>query len=298
MAATTSVEVLAVRWRRQSVWSQGANQLKAQIRRARLWAMLLTVGGALFSAVSVQLISWLPTGAKVFAGLAAVSLGLVPVLGRGAGSTVVRDWTRARSVSEAIKTEIYTYLAGVTPYRGEDRTTVLVDRLDALMIGADDLEQHVAGIAPVPRPLPDVHDVDSYVRIRVQAQIDGYYRFRAAGLRHRVNLLRRIELGLAMLGAVLAAIAGFVPAAGLTAWVGLITTISTAVVAHAAAERYEYQQIEFSRTADGLEDLLARYVDGPGGAAADDALVAGCERVISIQNEGWMAKLNSEEPAA
>ncbi|MFB6392912.1 DUF4231 domain-containing protein [Polymorphospora lycopeni] len=297
MTATTSAEVLAVRWRRQSVWSQGANQLKTQIQRARLGAMLLTVGGALFSAVSVQLISSVPTGAKVFAGLAAVSLGLVPVLGRGAGSTVVRDWTRARSVSEALKTEIYTYLAGVAPYRGDDRATVLVDRLDALLTGTEDLEQYVAGIDPVPRSLPDVHDVDSYVQGRARAQIDGYYRRRAAELRRRVSLVRRIEFGLAMLGAVLAAVAGFVPGAGLTAWVGLVTTVSTAVVAHAAAERYEYQQIEFTRTADGLEDLLARYADGPGGDDADDALVAGCERVISIQNEGWMAKLNSEDLA-
>lgn len=295
VTATTSADVLAARWRRQSVWSQGANQLKLRIRRARMLVMALTIGGALFSAASVQVLSVAPTVAKVLAGLAAATLGLVPLLARGSGSTVVRDWTRLRSVSEAMKSEIYPFLAGVAPYRGPDRTALLLDRLDGLHVGAEDLDGYVAGITPATRGLPAVRDVESYLRVRVRAQIDDYYRSGAANLRRRITRLRRIGGGLAMLGAVLAAVAGFVPAAGLTAWVGLVTTVSTAVAAHLAAERYEYQQIEFTRTADGLEDLAGRYAAGSGDTDAEDAFVAACERLISIQNEAWMAKLTTAD---
>jgi SMODS and SLOG-associating 2TM effector domain 1 len=63
------------------------------------------------------------------------------------------------------------------------------------------------------------------------------------------------------------------------------------VAAHGAASRYEYQAIEFTRTADELERLRARYkVDHSA------KIVSESEHVISIQNEGWMSKLSSPEP--
>ncbi len=59
------------------------------------------------------------------------------------------------------------------------------------------------------------------------------------------------------------------------------------VAAHVAASRYDHQIIEFLRTAQQLELLVARYrrteLGGP-------ELVDGSEGVISIETQGWMSR--------
>ncbi|MGH3624671.1 MAG: hypothetical protein ACRDQ5_23265, partial [Sciscionella sp.] len=52
-----------------------------------------------------------------------------------------------------------------------------------------------------------------------------------------------------------------------------------------------------SRTAAQLERLRNGHrqpADPDTQARVDDAFVAACEQVISIQNEGWMAKLTTD----
>jgi hypothetical protein len=78
----------------------------------------------------------------------------------------------------------------------------------------------------------------------------------------------------------------------LSAWIAVVTTISAAVAAHVGAARYEYQLIEYLRTADELSQLR-RDAAATTSAAELDQLVVRCERIISIQNEGWMAKLSA-----
>jgi hypothetical protein len=103
---------------------------------------------------------------------------------------------------------------------------------------------------------------------------------------------------------VLAATAGAFGVAQPAAWVAVATTVATAVTAHAMASRYEYQLVEYTRTADQLDRLLARRelavrsaAPGPG-PADDDAFVEECERLISVQNEAWMVRLQSAEQPA
>lgn len=75
------------------------------------------------------------------------------------------------------------------------------------------------------------------------------------------------------------------------------TTISAALTAHVAAVRYEFLLIEYARTAAQLERLRDRRhppADPNQAAHADGEFVAQCERIISAQNEAWMAKLSSD----
>lgn len=277
-------------WDRQNIWSKAANKAKADVGRARGWILGLTIAGAISSSAAAQTAGWNTVAARILGGLAAATLGLVPVLGRSDTTTLTRDWTRLRSVSEALKTEVYTYLAGVAPYRGGDRQATLLNRVREIA-DQPDLAQYAAGVVADKRPLPDVHDVKSFIRVRLSGQIDRYYRPKAANYRRRSDRLRRVEVALAAIGAVLAAVAAVVPRAGIGTWVGVLTTVAGAVAAHAAAQRYEYQQVEFWRTADQIEDLRSRYESTEHDEAGDDAFVAACERVISIQNDAWMAKL-------
>lgn len=298
MADHRDDKVLVTLWQRQSVWSSAADRVKRDIGRARTWALCLAVAGAVLSTGSAQVGRWSATAAWVLGLLAAVALGLAPVAGRPATAAAVRDWTRIRSVSEALKTEIYTYLAGVGPYRGDDPRRTLLDRGERIVAGQPDLLRYTAGIAPGKRPPPAVHDVGSFIEVRLNGQINRYYRPRAAAYRRKLSRLRGAEVGLAAFAAVLAALTGFFPHAALSVWVAVVTTVGASVAAHAAAQRYEYQQVEFARTADQLEELRARYELDPHDDATDDEFVAKCERVISIQNDGWMAKLvHVDDPA-
>jgi hypothetical protein len=282
---------LVTHWRRQNLWSTAANKAKNRIGKARGRALLLTTTAAVLSTTSTQLSHWNATTARTLAILAAIELAVVPFVSGRATPAAVRDWTRLRSVSEALKVEVYTYLAGVKPYRGQARRQRLQERVEEIAGGQPDLQPLIAGLDAADRPLPGIHDVASYIRIRLNGQIDGYYRPRASDYRKKVDRLRTVEICLTAFAAVLAVLAGFYPHAGLSAWVAVVTTIGAAVAAHAAAQRYEYQQIEFARTADQLETLRTSYEIGPHDDEAEDRFVEECERVISIQNEGWMAKL-------
>ena len=229
---------------------------------------------------------------------AAVAVGLVPVIRPRFGHKAVEAWTRARSASETLKEQVYTYLAGVSPYRGTDRDQRLREQAYATLAAIDDLQPHTTVIQPAPRPLPAVHDIDGYVAVRVSQQIHGYYRRMQAGkLRERLRWLRGAELALAATAGVLSATAGSLGVKGAAAWVPVVTTISGALAAHVAAARYEFLLVEYARTAAQLERLCdgrQTAADRGQAAHADDRFVAECERVISAQNESWMAKLSSD----
>lgn len=82
------------------------------------------------------------------------------------------------------------------------------------------------------------------------------------------------------------AVAGAYGVAQAAAWVAVVAVAAAAVSAHSRASKYEYQQVEFARTADELERLLARWpVQGQQSAQSDDVFVRRCEEVISVLNE-------------
>ncbi|MEU4253544.1 DUF4231 domain-containing protein [Amycolatopsis sp. NPDC026612] len=287
-----TIDAITLLWDRQSIWSQAANRLKARISRARVLVLSFTVAGAVAGAVSANVPQ--PAG-RFCAAVAAVALALAALAARGAAPEIVRDWTRARSMSEALKSDLYSRLAGVGKFGGTDRDEVVLRALAELSANAGDLVRHTTGLSPRVRPLPAVGDVESYATVRVRGQLDDYYRPKSRLMAARVRTARRWEIGLAAAAAGLAAVVAVFPTFAASAWIGVLTTVTTAITAHVGAARYSYQQVEFTRTADELERLL---VDRATGLTADDDFVADSERVISIQNEGWMAKLGSTERPA
>jgi len=282
-------------WEHQSVWSQTANLLKARIDRMRSMMLGLGVASAVLTTLAAQ-VATLDSGiGKALALSAGVAVGLVPLVRARLGQDAVSRWTRARAVAEELKAEVYPFLAGVAPFRGADRAAVLADRTHRVQDEAADLLVHTAGVDPQPRELPAVHDVDSYVDIRLVPQIR-WYQDRAQGLARRLRRTRQVELGLSLLGVVLAAVAATQAATAAAAWVAVVTTVTAAVSSHAAASRWEYQLVEYLRTAGELGRLREGWIGaaGPDEASAD-RLVDRCEQVVSTQNDGWMAKWTADQ---
>jgi hypothetical protein len=281
-------------WGLQRVWSQVAVRLKAQIDRARNVGLVLGVFGAVLGVLAVQV----GVGAGAGRGLAVgagVAVGLVPLVRRGASQEAVRAWTRARSVSEGLKSEVYAYLAGGSAYVDGERDRTLSVRAGEIVVSVDDLAGATAGIRPDDRRLPAVGDVESYLVERVDEQVEGYYRPKAALYARRLGWLRRIEVTLGAASVVLAVLAGTGGVVAAGAWVAVVSTMAATVAAHAGAARYDHQIVEFERTAARLAQLRVLWqVEGWSPAELIDA----CEEVISIENQAWMARLTEagDEP--
>jgi hypothetical protein len=279
-----AVSVVVRVWNDQSSWSQAADLLKRKLEQQRLLALALAVLGAVLSASAVTAGLGSALG-KVLAFGSAASIAVAGILRARTGRQAVEEWTRARSVSEAIKAEVYTYLA----LGGDDNA--LEQRVARLEVDGGKLVIYKDAAAPRPRALPEVHDIESYLRVRVGGQLNKFYRPRAKDLERKVVIVRRIELTLGVAGALLAAAAGTWEVDAVAVWVPVATTVAAAITAHAAAGRYDYLIVEYLRTAAELERISRR--SGTAAGLSGDKLVAAAERIISIQNEGWMAKLAS-----
>ena len=282
-------------WGHQSVWSQTADLLKTRIDRLRSVMLGLGVASAVLTTFAAQVASLSSSGGKVLALAAGVAVGLVPLVRARLGRDAVSRWTRARAVAEELKAEVYPFLAGVAPFRGADRGAVLVERTNRVQEEAADLLMHTASVDPVPRESPGVHDVDSYVQARLIPQIR-WYQHKARGLARRLAWARRVEVVLSVLGVVLAAVAATWAVTAAAAWVAVVTTVTAAVSSHVAASRWEYQLVEYLRTAGELGRLHEGWIGAvsPGEATAD-RLVDRCEQVVSTQNDGWMAKWAADQ---
>jgi hypothetical protein len=282
-------------WKQQSVWSQTANQLKARIDHLRTVMLALAVASAVLTTLSTQVGALNSQAGKALVLAAGISVGLVPLVRARLGRDAVSRWTRARAVAEELKSELYPFLAGVSPFRGPDRAAVLADRTQRVQTEAADLLPHTAGVHVLPRQAPAVCDVSSYVQARLVPQIQ-WYRERAHGLTHSLARARTSEVTLSVIGVVLAAMAATWEASAAAAWVAVVTTMTAAVSSHVAASRWEYQLVEYLRTAAELDRLHDWWLAEPSpDEETADRLVDRCEQVVSTQNDGWMAKWTAQQ---
>jgi SMODS and SLOG-associating 2TM effector domain 1/Protein of unknown function (DUF4231) len=273
-------------WSEQSIWSQVADRLKKSLQKRRRVAAILAITGAVSAAVAAGL--GLSTGAgKVFAFLSAATLGVGTIVQAMIGPDAVRDWTRARSVAEAIKSEVFLTLAGFGAADFEAE-------MQRIAVDGADLTEHRAGLRPEKRHLPPVQDTGTYFTERVTQQIDEYYQKRVDQLTITLSRYRAAEIALGVIGVLLGAAAGTWELDTMAMWVPVVTTVAAAVVAHAAAERYSFQLVEYTRTAAELGRILAKA--GAAATLSDEQRVRRAEEVISIQNEGWMIKVGSPAP--
>lgn len=295
MTEPSAVESVDLVWTRQRIWSRTAGNLKDRVDHKRLFSLVTLLVCAVLGTLATQLESREPALATTLAVVAAVGVALGAFVRSRVSVGAVQDWTAARAASEALKAQVHVFLAGAAPYR--DRSVRrLVDDAAATCRRADKVRRHTVGVKDDGRKLPNVSDVDSYFAVRVAGQIHGYYRPAAEAHALRLKRLRRAELVLGAVGAVLFALASVVSTGSVTAWIGVITTVVAALAAHSAQAEYEYLMTEYDRTANRLQDLLSSRVAGSD--EADDALVAACERVIFDQNEAWLTRIGgAPDPA-
>jgi SMODS and SLOG-associating 2TM effector domain 1/Protein of unknown function (DUF4231) len=294
---TAPIPAIDYAWQQQSIWSQTADRLKAGPQWRWRLRMSLTVTAAALALAGSQLKTVSVPASIALAAVAAAALAGVGLLRSQQDVEQTRRWTRARSVSEAMKAEVYIFLAQSgdgEPAEREARQGKLEAEILRLERDAKDLLPYTLGVQATARPLPAVTDVGTYLDVRIRrSQLKNYYEPKAAGLRTQLRWAKAIEVTLTLMAAALAAVVTLSPTAG--AWAAVVTTAVGAVTAYAAAERYEFLWIEYSRTARELSRLLDRQTAADGSPLSGVALVNECEQVISVQNQAWMAKWGEKE---
>ena len=230
-------------WRRQSVWSQTADRLKAGPSRSWRFRLGLTVAAAALALAGSQVRAVSLPASIALAVAAALAMATVGLLRGRQNVEQVRPWTRARSVSEALKTEVFLFLAESGVYAGPDRDRRWKRRRSGWSTRQASCSDTPRECRPRSRALPAVHDVGSYLDVRVrQSQLEGYYEPKARLLRQRLRSLKAAEVTLALVAAGLAAVAAISSSVG--AWAAVATTAGAAVAAYIAAERYEFLWID------------------------------------------------------
>lgn len=282
-------------WEVQAEWSARASLLKARIGRQRTVVLWLVMGTALFGGVATTLSSAEASSSvlgRVVSGGGALLAGLAGVMQvLGARENVVEQWSRARSVSEALKEAVYRYRCGIGIYAGPDPDTALRARVQQVVErGRDLLAVTVPPAIPRRRPPPSL-DASAYVERRVTQQIDGYYRRQVAELTAKRTRWQRAEQGLLFGGAVLGALAAVRPGGLVSPWVAVATTVAGAIAAHAEASRFSHLIVAYRATADRLAAIRSQFLDDQARGVVIDvaALVDRAEDAISVENQAWMA---------
>ena len=292
-------------WEGQNKWSAAAGELKSGLVRWRSVTLTLGMSGAFLETLAAQM----PAGTvrQVAAWSGAVCLLLVPILTqRLLALRTRRAWVRARSASEALKTEIFRFLARAAPYEDQELAPELLrETAREIENAVDDLGRHAALAKPVSSTPLELSSPDEYLEKRVDGQI-GWYRQRARENARKARRFRNIELALATAAGALGAAAGvwgdsisFQGGAFLFGpWVAVLTTIGGALTTHIAASRYDSLATSYFATARRLQHLRSGWPPRGGGTAPSRAwseFVNACENAISVENEGWMAEWTEKE---
>ncbi|MCW2248181.1 hypothetical protein M2352_003815 [Azospirillum fermentarium] len=279
-------------------WSKTADLLKARRTAWRTVVLTLTVAGAALQTFAAVVG---PGVAKISLGsVGAASLTLVPFLGSHfLGAERTGKWLRARSISEGIKSEIYSFRAKSSPYDQPGAINILSEKVKEFHKWAGDLSADRSRILVTGDAMPPELDADTYIKQRVEQQIREYYKPKArenACLAERFRVAEIVLAGLAAVTGTVATTLGDPVSANLGPWVAVLTTIASSIAAHSASSRFDFQATTFAATAQQLEDLVRDWRLAPAPVPSQEwsGFVKNCESVISAENRAWMAKLQKD----
>jgi hypothetical protein len=262
--------------------------MKRTVERARWGALGLAILAAVLGAVTVTVPEVGPWQ-RIFAFAAALALGLGTWLAAHfLGQNQTTRWVAVRAAAEALKREVYKRAAKCKPYDGtaEEADSALIKEKQAIEADLGDVEEVAAESMDLPK---SEIDLNTYVINRVDKQIS-WLRRRAGDHARQAARLRGAEMTVGIAGVVLSAAGAAFgePVAGtyLAPFIGVVTTVSAALIAHIEAGRYDFIAAMYRATAKRLENEQASHT--PTTPLPD--FVDKCEAILSTENSAWMAK--------
>lgn len=278
-------------WNEYRGWAKRARLLQTSARR---WSRLSFVCSGLAAVLGVA--AGQVTGGSVLGkGLsfaAAVIAAAIPVIGREILSTNSEArWIRARATAEAIKSECFRFAAQVGNYASSVAKSAFVERRNAL---AEPAER--TGLTPLGDPIPREGDARCppvpltapwYMENRLDEQIR-YYAKGQADNEQAAARLRAISFTSAIVAAILGVAGSNFGQEWFAPWIGVMTTITVAVMAYGLLDRRQYLAATYGAMATRLSRIKEMFSD----ATVDlVSLVTTTENVLQSEHAAWTEQM-------
>jgi protein-S-isoprenylcysteine O-methyltransferase Ste14 len=293
-------------WAKYRGWAARAREVKDGIDRGRWWTLILSVAAAILATLSSQVKPHFGAASvvpQVITGASAVIMAVVAYISHLLlDSAAEQRWIRSRALAETAKAESFKYVTKVPPYDGSEAGAALIEKLESLLASGADLPAKDVAPASATEGMPN-HPlpIADYIKQRIEDQIDGYYRPRAAANDRKASFATKATQIFSLIAAILGAIGTMYPNSGIEVWVATIGTITGAISAYALGRHYQQLAASYRVTADRLALRLARWriqTEATRTEAADRALVSDVEAVIAAETQAWMTELLSAHAKA
>jgi SMODS and SLOG-associating 2TM effector domain 1/Protein of unknown function (DUF4231) len=226
---------------------------------------------------------------KIGMGLGVISTILVSAIAYYGSKLMLSDkeqlWTKARSLSEALKSKIYLFCTSKGEFAGQsdpDKVELLLNRAEEYLRQANEIILEKTVLEP---NMPKVSlTIEEYIHSRFSYQKDTYYRSQALLFKSTIKKYDRITLALGFLSIVFSALVTFYDASVLIA---MITSITTAIGSYYSAMKLKEQMNQFNATANQLDILYQRFLFSK--RIDENDFVVQSENIINAENSAWMS---------
>lgn len=250
---------------------------------------------AILSAISIALATY--AGAKILSG------------------ELEKSQLKARSACEALKVQGYLYSMKAPPYSGKHAEKLLFKRVEIILKDVSNIPPDLSiygnsdswlsrffSVFYMGKKSADEVDLwkqrfdenmtfDNYIKERVEGQVNDYYRVKASEFQATINKANAATLFFGFAGVAFGAV-GATYIAGITMWVGLISTASASITSYIHANKYEYLLMSYISTASELELLAARYksMEAPS-IRMQQRFITETETIFSTEHNSWLSEI-------
>jgi len=274
-------------WNDYRGWARRARMLQTSARRWSSISFACAGLAAILGAAAAQVAGGSVLG-RALAFAAAVVAAVTPVIGREILSADSEGrWIRARATAEAIKSECFRFAAQIGDYATSAAKTAFQARRDAL---AETAER--AGLTTLVDPIPKEGDARCppvpltaawYIEHRLDEQMRYYAEGQAENERAAAQL-RTISFTSAIVAAILGVAGSSFGQEWFAPWIGVMTTITVAVMAYGLLDRRQY----LAATYGAMATRLSRVKETFSGATVDlAALVTTTEDLLQSEHAAW-----------
>jgi len=247
----------------------------------------------------------------------AISIALATFAGsKVLSSDLEKSQLKARAAAEALKVQAFLYSMKAPPFSGKNAEKVLFKRIEIILKEVATITPELSTITNnkksvlskflskiyigknatdsenrwIQRFKEDI-TFDQYVEERVNGQIHGYYRVKAAEFQRTINNANAATLIFGFLGVVIGTI-GATTWPGISMWIGLLSTASASIASYIHAGKYEYLLMSYVSTASQLELLSARFQSMTNPSEyLRQRFVSETETIFAAEHNSWISEI-------
>lgn len=254
---------------------------------------------------------------SILATMSAICVALATFAGtKVLNNDLEKSQLKARAAAEALKVQAFLYSMKAPPYSGKNAEKALFKRIELILKEVSSITPELSTVSETKKsgfakfismlylgkntPIADDRWIqrfkedmsfDEYVEERVNGQIHGYYRVKAAKFQRIINNANAATLIFGFLGVVIGTI-GATTSPGISMWIGLLSTASASLASFIHAGKYEYLLMSYVSTASQLELLSARFQSMTEPSQhLKERFICETETIFASEHNSWISEI-------